>query len=174
MNYKIIIITLIIFFINEYFFKDRLILMLGTLHKYFKTFLIILAIVTLYFSLRKEDSIIGKMVALNKINLNNPLKNISEILQENLPQITKKSTEKFNNKKNLQKTHKRSVSETKKKVVAHKQDWKCKQCKQKLPASFEVHHVKPLFNGGTNEIENLVALCRNCHGNETVNELIKD
>ena len=61
-------------------------------------------------------------------------------------------------------TNKRSVSETKKKYVASTQDWKCKNCQHKLEATFEVDHVVELQDGGTNDINNLVALCRNCHG----------
>ena len=65
---------------------------------------------------------------------------------------------------------KRSVSETKKKYVASQQDWKCKHCKCKLPAWFEVDHVIRLEYGGSNNVDNLVALCRNCHGKKTAME----
>jgi hypothetical protein len=58
----------------------------------------------------------------------------------------------------------RSVSETKKKYVASQQGWKCKKCQQPLTAWFEVDHDKRLEHGGTNELDNLSALCRNCHG----------
>lgn len=63
-----------------------------------------------------------------------------------------------------QQQHKRSVSETKKKYVASSQNWTCKKCHEKLEATFEVDHVIELQDGGTNDIDNLVALCRNCHG----------
>ena len=62
---------------------------------------------------------------------------------------------------------KRSVSETKKKYVASNQNWKCGHCGKQLNAWFEVDHVIALHNGGSNEISNLVALCRNCHGKKT-------
>jgi hypothetical protein len=64
-------------------------------------------------------------------------------------------------------TTKRSVSETKKKYIAASQNWICKDCNKQLPAWFEVDHVIALHNGGTNEINNLVALCRDCHGKKT-------
>ena len=64
-------------------------------------------------------------------------------------------------------TTKRSVSETKKKYIAASQNWLCKDCNKQLPAWFEVDHVIALHNGGTNEINNLVALCRDCHGKKT-------
>jgi len=69
-------------------------------------------------------------------------------------------------------THKRSVSETKKKYIASKQSWKCNRCKEQLTAWFEVDHITRLDQGGTNDVENLVALCRNCHGEKTSMENI--
>ena len=65
---------------------------------------------------------------------------------------------------------KRSVSETKKKFVAASQNWQCKQCKKQLPAWFEVDHVIKLEYGGSNNIDNLEALCRDCHGRKTACE----
>lgn len=71
-----------------------------------------------------------------------------------------------NNK--FRKPIKRSVSETKKKYVASSQSWTCNHCKQQLDATYEIDHVIELQNGGTNDIANLVALCRNCHGKKTM------
>jgi hypothetical protein len=68
------------------------------------------------------------------------------------------------------KSTKRSVSETKKKYVASSQNWKCGECKQQLKAWFEVDHKIRLENGGSNHIDNLVALCRDCHGQKTTIE----
>jgi hypothetical protein len=62
---------------------------------------------------------------------------------------------------------KRSVSESKKKFVAAQQGWKCGDCKRQLPGWFEVDHVIPLQHGGSNAVDNLVALCRDCHGKKT-------
>ena len=124
---------------------------------------------------------VGKLNTLSKINLNNPIKHISELFDNNT--INFKDSKEKNNKdisnikdhtKDNTNKYKRSVSETKKKVVAFNQDWKCDSCQKKLPASFEVHHKTSLQSGGSNDINNLVALCRNCHGNETIKELIKN
>jgi|UniRef100_A0A6C0IQ95 hypothetical protein len=68
------------------------------------------------------------------------------------------------------KSTKRSVSETKKKFVAARQDWKCGNCKHKLSAWFEVDHKTRLEHGGSNHVDNLVALCRECHGEKTAME----
>jgi hypothetical protein len=67
-------------------------------------------------------------------------------------------------------TTKRCVSETKKKYVAAEQGWKCGACKHQLPAWFEVDHKIRLDNGGSNHVDNLVALCRDCHGKKTAFE----
>ena len=57
----------------------------------------------------------------------------------------------------------RSVSETKKKYVASRQKWKCGKCGNMLDATYEVDHKIELQNGGTNHVDNLWALCPNCH-----------
>ncbi len=68
------------------------------------------------------------------------------------------------------KSTKRSVSETKKKFVASRQNWKCNDCQNQLSAWFEVDHKTRLEYGGSNHIDNLVALCRECHGKKTTME----
>ena len=68
------------------------------------------------------------------------------------------------------KATKRSVSETKKKFVASRQGWKCGGCGEQLNAWFEVDHKTRLEYGGSNHIDNLVALCRECHGKKTTIE----
>jgi len=68
------------------------------------------------------------------------------------------------------KATKRSVSETKKKYVASNQNWKCGECQKQLNAWFEVDHKIRLEYGGSNHIDNLVALCRECHGKKTTIE----
>jgi hypothetical protein len=68
------------------------------------------------------------------------------------------------------KATKRSVSESKKKFVAAQQSWKCGDCKRQLPSWFEVDHRIRLENGGSNAVDNLVALCRDCHGKKTAFE----
>ena len=65
---------------------------------------------------------------------------------------------------------KRSVSETKKKFVAAKQNWRCGHCQRQLPAWFEVDHIIRLEHNGSNHVDNLVALCRDCHGEKTAIE----
>ena len=65
---------------------------------------------------------------------------------------------------------KRSVSETKKKFVAARQGWRCGDCQEQLNAWFEVDHKIRLEYGGSNHVDNLLALCRECHGKKTAME----
>ena len=65
---------------------------------------------------------------------------------------------------------KRSVSETKKKYIAAQQEWKCGHCESQLDHTFEIDHKVRLEYGGGNDVQNLVALCRNCHGKKTASE----
>jgi len=67
-------------------------------------------------------------------------------------------------------TTKRCVSETKKKYVASNQNWRCAGCNDQLSAWFEIDHKVRLDSGGDNHINNLEALCRNCHGKKTAME----
>jgi len=70
------------------------------------------------------------------------------------------------------KSSKRCVSETKKKFVAAQQGWTCGGCNKQLPAWFEVDHKVRLEHGGSNHVDNLEALCRDCHGRKTAMENI--
>ena len=65
---------------------------------------------------------------------------------------------------------KRVVSETKKKFVAARQNWRCNLCQHQLNAWFEIDHIDRLEHGGTNHVDNLAALCRECHGQKTTVE----
>jgi 5-methylcytosine-specific restriction endonuclease McrA len=70
----------------------------------------------------------------------------------------------------LRSSSKRNVTGLMKKKVAADQKWTCAHCQQTLDESYEVDHKIALFNGGGNDLENLVALCRNCHGKKTMKE----
>lgn len=67
----------------------------------------------------------------------------------------------------------RKVSDQLKKIVASQQRWNCKKCKNILDATYEVDHIIALEDGGNNDIQNLQALCRNCHGRKTMEDNIK-
>ena len=65
---------------------------------------------------------------------------------------------------------KRNVSGLAKKKVAASQQWKCGHCGSTLDETYEVDHRIALYKGGTNEMDNLVALCPHCHRKKTVEE----
>ena len=46
----------------------------------------------------------------------------------------------------------------------------CEQCEQegRLTPAEEVHHILPLANGGTHDVNNLMALCKSCHSSITI------
>lgn len=77
-------------------------------------------------------------------------------------------TSKKYTKSNKEIKHKRNVSELSKKIVASRQKWRCKKCKELLDFTYEIDHIVPLYKGGGNELNNLRALCRNCHGRVTL------
>ena len=96
--------------------------------------------------------------------------NVNPPTQMNQQRLEQRILTSGRSQKGSGKSTKRSVSETKKKYVASMQDWKCGDCRQKLNAWFEVDHKTRLEYGGSNEVDNLVALCRNCHGKKTAFE----
>ena len=51
-----------------------------------------------------------------------------------------------------------------KKKVGALAHWRCQLCKKELDHTYEVDHIRPVSQGGTNEFSNLRALCRGCHG----------
>jgi hypothetical protein len=68
----------------------------------------------------------------------------------------------------------RKVSSHLKKIVAFKQNYKCNMCQIMLPPTWECDHIIPLWKLGTsNELHNLQALCRECHGIKTMKEAME-
>ena len=65
---------------------------------------------------------------------------------------------------------KRNVSSLTKKIIASNQSWKCGTCSEIMDYTYEIDHHIPLIKGGSNDISNLIALCRNCHGKKTILE----
>ena len=68
---------------------------------------------------------------------------------------------------------KRNVTATMKKKVASDQAWKCKGCSNMLDECYEIDHVICIKDGGSNEENNLQALCPNCHRKKTNNDMAK-
>jgi 5-methylcytosine-specific restriction enzyme A len=58
-----------------------------------------------------------------------------------------------------------------KEMVLEKSKKKCAGCKCCLKKQkYDIDHIKPLASGGTNQIDNLQALCKACHQDKTANE----
>jgi len=68
---------------------------------------------------------------------------------------------------------KRNVTGLMKKKVAASQGWKCGTCQKLLDETYEVDHKVALFQGGSNDMSNLLALCPQCHRTKTVDERLK-
>ena len=69
-------------------------------------------------------------------------------------------------------TNKRAVSTMRKKYVASNQDWKCGHCHKQLDHTYEIDHKLRLDEGGTNDVNNLIALCPSCHRHKTAQEIM--
>jgi 5-methylcytosine-specific restriction endonuclease McrA len=109
---------------------------------------------------------VGAVDDNNMLATNNPIINMFSNSSEDKRQRVQENRMAQSGKKST----KRSVSETKKKYVAARQDWRCGDCNNQLTAWFEVDHKIRLEYGGSNHIDNLVALCRECHGKKTTIE----
>ena len=95
--------------------------------------------------------------------------NISKLFNLKKNRNTQESSSNFDPMSFLKNTKvKRNVNESTKKFVASSQEWKCKNCNNLFDATYEIDHKTPLYKGGTNDINNLEALCRNCHGKKTL------
>ena len=48
----------------------------------------------------------------------------------------------------------------------------CEQCRKidKITPAREVHHIKPLSKGGSNDPDNLMSLCTSCHSTITARD----
>ena len=69
------------------------------------------------------------------------------------------------------------VGADKKMIICANQGWRCNKCRQKLPPTVEIDHYIPLGCGlwhlldfDPNGLENLQALCPNCHASKTMRE----
>jgi hypothetical protein len=173
MNILLIIIICIV--ILNYYFDNSYI---KKVYKYLKG----IGVIILFFLLYKyygnadlKESIIQSISKVDKVPIDRTYSDIGKFL-------SKKSVIDFDNSnsittsnKPIQNTNssdrtKRNVTNGQKKYIASIQKWRCGHCNELLDASYEVDHILALYKGGTNELNNLVALCRNCHGIKTTKE----
>jgi 5-methylcytosine-specific restriction endonuclease McrA len=107
--------------------------------------------------------------------MNNFMENNEEIINnQNTQNIKNIQNNNNNNRQNNDNgIIKRNVSETKKRYVASSQNWCCGNCKNQLSYTYEIDHNIALKDGGDNSVENLIALCRECHGRKTAQSFLK-
>jgi len=193
MRFEIIIIIITVFLLYNTYYDNKYTKMLLAYKKYYKMILIGFLALCFYIMI-KRNPLQSKNMLLYTNNMIKYMpidKSSMDILSPIFDLSTKGKSfmEGFNTELNpklnynpmlvaqqqrnmlsTQKPVKRSVSETKKKYVASMQDWKCGQCNKKLTHTFEVDHKIRLEHGGGNDVTNLVALCRECHGEKTAME----
>ena len=69
---------------------------------------------------------------------------------------------------------KRSWTEAQKKQVAARSKWRCGRCGRLLESTYEIDHIRPLWEGGSDCIHtNACSLCAGCHRQKTQDESIR-
>lgn len=185
MKYTLLIIAITIFFMADVYYDGKYSQMLKSGKKYYQIAGIAFAGISAYALFKKDPSSVhGLVSSANGVLRNMPLDHdAGEIFTPMLRQMAQSqyggSQSQYGGTTQGRQSRilhsgkqgtKRSVSETKKKFVAANQTWKCGNCRQMLPAWFEVDHKIRLDQGGSNHVDNLVALCRDCHGRKTACE----
>jgi hypothetical protein len=190
MRIEIVIFGIVALVIFNIYTDGRYIRLLYQYKKYYQMLLVVIVGFVLYFMIKKNPLSWGPMLATTNDYLKYmPIdKNTTNMIRPIIDFTTKQNFQKdpsmyggtiqYKQEQRIlssgvpsqgQKT-KRSVSETKKKFVAARQGWKCGDCQLQLNAWFEVDHKLRLEHGGSNHVDNLVALCRDCHGKKTTIE----
>ena len=183
MRLEIFVLGLTAFFVYNAYTDGKYTKMLLSFKKYYTMIFYVLLGIGIYLLLKKNPSKgkdlllyannVVKFIPIDKSSMDmlSPILDFTSKREEEESSFTNESF--FKNQPSMQGgggATKRSVSETKKKYVAANQDWKCGKCNQQLDHTFEIDHKIRLEYGGGNEVDNLVALCRNCHGKKTASE----
>jgi 5-methylcytosine-specific restriction endonuclease McrA len=179
MKLEIIILLIIGFIVFNIYYDWKFIKMFYLYKKYF-TIAVVIILGLLIYLLIKRDPLQTKKILLYANNVVKYLpidKKSIDVISPILDFTNKQnSSSSFMTDMNTSlnqttiKATKRSVSETKKKYIASQQNWRCGQCNSQLNHTYEIDHRVRLEYGGSNDVNNLVALCRNCHGEKTAKE----
>ena len=124
---------------------------------------------TEYIQLKEEENAALKKEAHKiKVELENKkLKNTIEALKrENEMNETNEL------KPNKPKLKRGFVNQVTRNKVAASQKWCCRMCSEILPGVFHIDHTRPLRYGGEDVLENVTALCIQCHAEKTQNDFI--
>jgi hypothetical protein len=153
-----------------------LIVLLLLYYKKFNKWIIILVsllLVILYVKSNNNKDFINKFIELiDFLPLPNNIKHIIKLSNNWLLKDKNHSLNPEKTVNNYSIRTKRQVSAVQKKMVASRQKWKCKKCQEILNFDYEIDHIKPLYKNGSNDLNNLQALCRNCHGIKTGTDML--
>lgn len=73
-----------------------------------------------------------------------------------------------------QKKKRKTIKTSVKNNVLTNQQFKCKRCRELLDLSHtHFDHIIPHSEGGSDEANNIVALCMNCHGDKTAEDRLR-
>lgn len=178
MRYGLLIFILTSFFMYNVYHDNKIIHSIKNYKKYFQLSAIAFSGLSLYLFIRKHPKDSTSMVKhAAGIVRYLPIDRGSKDLLSPFLDMTSHGDSHYHSQYPMQTTqgpfmHKRSVSETKKKFVASSQKWTCAACHEQLDATYEIDHVIELQDGGSNDVSNLEALCRNCHGKKTLSRRI--
>lgn len=190
MRFELWIFFIVVFFMYDTYYDNKYTKMIFTYKKHFQIIMIGIGGLLIYYIIKKSPENCKNLIfSANDYLRYIPIdKNTKEMMS---PIIDLTTSTLKNNNFNYENTivtpqekrmmnsglittsNKRVVSETKKKYVASKNNWKCANCKNMLTHTFEIDHKISLKNGGDNSIENLIPLCRTCHGDKTSFENMK-
>ena len=176
MKRDLVIFSIIAFLILDIYNDEKYSKKLKTYKKHIKIIMILFVVFSIHLFMKKNPQQgLSTVSHLNGIIRHLPINKesadlISPLLSMTNPTAYVPPQEKRMLNSGLQNKTNRSVSGTKKKYIAAQQEWKCAKCNKTLNAWFEVDHKIRLENGGSNHVTNLVALCRECHGEKTTIE----
>ena len=189
MRLEIFILGLTAFFVYNSYMDGKYTKMLFSFKKYYKMIFYALLGIGIYYLLKKNPSQCKNMLLYannyikylpidkNSMDMLSPIidftSNPKSSFMESFNDIESPQFSPFGEQRILSSGRggtKRSVSETKKKYVAANQEWKCGHCQNQLDHTFEIDNKVRLEYGGGNDVQNLIALCRNCHGKKTASE----
>ena len=68
---------------------------------------------------------------------------------------------------------KKAIPEIVKKRLFQEAGSKCPNCQEADVSALQIHHIRPLAQGGGNDEENLIVICSNCHSKVTAGEILE-
>ena len=184
MNEILLILIPIVFIIVNEYHQNKIFSFFEKFYYYSKYIAIMIPFILIYL---KPEMMKKLMVIFKEIDSKPTYQNMDGLMSSyfDIKNTNKNKNFGYGNKNNIQRNqninnqynkpngqinnykHKRNVSESKKKYIASQQRWQCGHCNNLLDNTYEVDHIIPLYKGGSNELHNLTALCRNCHGVKT-------